>query len=158
MCPRCGLTDNEAHRRGTLHRFYDDICKRVAEGQDPPEIAEALGISRQRAHQIVHLILTKPGFNLPRPKPRTAPLSQLSILLDHMKAGRWHAALKLAAKWQYLGPQKQAITRGADALRHPEFHKQLGKDPDKLVLEGIRALKERYWRKHEELRHPVARW
>lgn len=146
MCPRCGLTDSPTHRRGTLHQKYDEICGMVREGMNPPEIAEALGITRTRAYQIVNLIQKRPGFNLPRPASRTPLLRQLDILLAHMKAGRWHDALKMAARWQHLGPQKEAITRGADALKHPEFHRQLGKNPDKLVAEGIAALKERYWK------------
>lgn len=70
--------------------------------------------------------------------------TQLSILLEHMAAGRWPEALKLAARWQNLGEEKEAITRGKDALVHPEFYKQLGKNPDELVQEGIAALKRRY--------------
>lgn len=70
--------------------------------------------------------------------------SKLSILLEHMESGRMHDALKLAAKFPNLGKYKAAITRGADALKHPEFYRQLGKDPDALVAAGIAALRIRY--------------
>lgn len=70
--------------------------------------------------------------------------TKLSILRAHMKAGRWPVALKMAAKFQELGDHKAAITRGADALTHPGFYRQLGKDPSRLEAEGIVALKARY--------------
>ena len=70
--------------------------------------------------------------------------TQLSILLEYMAAGRWSEALKLAACWQELGDHKAAITRGADALRHPKFYVELGKNPQELIDEGIAALKARY--------------
>ena len=70
--------------------------------------------------------------------------SQLSILIEHMQAERWPEALKMAAKWHDLGAHKAAIERGATALEHPEFYKQLGQDPDALVATGIDALKHRY--------------
>lgn len=72
--------------------------------------------------------------------------TQLSKLTAMMDAGRWHDALKLAARWQDLGDQKAAITRGDAALKHPEFYRQLGQDPDKLVELGIAALRTRYGR------------
>jgi len=70
--------------------------------------------------------------------------TQLSILLDHMQAGRWQEALKMAARWHDLGGHKTVIERGATAIEHPEFYKQLGQDPDALVAAGIDALKHRY--------------
>jgi hypothetical protein len=70
--------------------------------------------------------------------------TKLSLLLEHMAAGRWFAALKLAASFQQLGNHKAAITRAADAINHPEFYRQLGKDPDVLVRLGIAALRARY--------------
>jgi hypothetical protein len=70
--------------------------------------------------------------------------TKLSILLEHMAEARWHEALKMAAKFPDLGPQKVAITRGADALNHPQFYRELGKDPDDLVVIGLAALRARY--------------
>lgn len=72
--------------------------------------------------------------------------TKLSILLEHMEAGRWEDALKLAARFQDLGIHKAAITRAADALKHPNFHRQIGKNPHFLVAIGIEALKARYWK------------
>lgn len=70
--------------------------------------------------------------------------TKLSILLKQMAAALWADALKLAASFQQLGEHKAAITRAADALKHPDFYRQLGKDPDALVQLGIAALRARY--------------
>ncbi len=70
--------------------------------------------------------------------------TKISILREHMAAGRWHDALKMAAKFPQLGDQKVAITRGADALKHPDFYRQLGKDVAVLVDAGVAALRARY--------------
>ncbi len=138
MCPTCGLENNWSHRRGVLHRRIAEIRRLIDEGRTNEQIARAIDISLARAGKIVgHL--RKPA-KFPRDDYRT----KLSTLLEHMDAGRWDAALKLAAKFQQLGEHKGAITRGASALNHPEFHKQLGKDPAVLVAAGIAALKERY--------------
>ncbi len=137
MCPKCGMADSPTHRRGVLHRRNAKIRALIAEGQNGAEIATALGITRQRAHTILRHIR------------QTIPLEQsnqtkLSILLGHMASQRWDEALKLAAKFQHLGEHRREITRGADALKHPEFYRQLRKDPAALIAEGIAALKERY--------------
>jgi hypothetical protein len=52
-------------------------------------------------------------------------------------------ALSRAAKVRdhsYLG---LTIKRGHGALNNPDFYRQLGQDPDKLVEEGIKAMAER---------------
>lgn len=70
--------------------------------------------------------------------------TKLSILKQHMDAGEWTAALSMAAKFQQLGKQKDAIKLGHEATVHAAFYKQLGKNPDELRTLGIEALKQRY--------------
>jgi hypothetical protein len=60
------------------------------------------------------------------------------------RAGDWRAALKIAAAFPYLGRHKVAIERGWQAYARPEFCREVGLDPDRLVAEGIAALRERY--------------
>lgn len=72
------------------------------------------------------------------------PPTKLSVLLGFMQAGEWRKALSLAAKFHDLGAHKKQITRAHDALQNPEFYRQIGKDPEALVREGVEALKERY--------------
>jgi hypothetical protein len=61
-----------------------------------------------------------------------------------MDAGDWRGALRLAASFGRLGDEKAAITRAWDAIVRPDFARQLRRDPDALVAEGVAALKRRY--------------
>lgn len=74
----------------------------------------------------------------------------LSKMKRHLANGDYEEALKLAARWGDLGAHKEAITRGYEALMRPAFYEQLGKDPDFLFREGVRALFERYHIPHTE--------
>lgn len=60
-----------------------------------------------------------------------------------MAAGDWDGAIKLAARVTLFGKQAEAIQRGKEAMANPDFYRQLGRDPEKLRLEAIAALKER---------------
>lgn len=53
-------------------------------------------------------------------------------------------ALHMAAKWADLGTHKDAITRGSAAAKHPDFYRQLKRDPVVCVNAGLAALAERY--------------
>ena len=61
-----------------------------------------------------------------------------------MASGEWRDALKLASSWPRLGTHKTRIERGWAAFRSPEFYRDIGKDPDELIRDGIAALVERY--------------
>lgn len=71
-------------------------------------------------------------------------VKKIDILRGHMQAGRWDDAIRLAAKFPRLGEHKVAITRAADAINHPDFHRQLGRDIQQLVEAGKAALIARY--------------
>lgn len=68
--------------------------------------------------------------------------------LDQVKqaaaANDWALALRIAAKFPQLGEHKRAIVTGHEALVHPEFYRQLRKDPAALVEAGKEALRQRY--------------
>jgi hypothetical protein len=72
------------------------------------------------------------------------PVKKIDTLRDYMSAGQWHEAIKLAAKFPRLGEHKVAITRAKDAIVNPGFCRQLGRDPDALIVAGIAALQDRY--------------
>lgn len=76
--------------------------------------------------------------------PNGSPPRKIDRLRALMAAGLWNEALSLAAKWAHLGPQAGAIRTGHDATAHPDFYRQLRKDPDQLRQAGIDALRERY--------------
>ena len=70
--------------------------------------------------------------------------TKLSKVKAAMTDGDWEQALKLAAKFPILGEHKQAITKAADAIKHPNFYKQTGRDIPALIEAGKSALIERY--------------
>lgn len=71
-------------------------------------------------------------------------ITKLSILQAAMRDGNWRKALSIASKFPRLGAEKGAIVGAHDALRSPSFYRQIGKDPDAMLAEGIAALKTRY--------------
>lgn len=73
-----------------------------------------------------------------------APRSKLSIVREHMAAGRWQEAIRLAAKFPDLGTQKEAITRAHGCYSNPRFFTQLGIDCDAAKEAGKQALIARY--------------
>lgn len=81
---------------------------------------------------------------------RFEPAKKLGILRAHMAACEWRAALALAASFPRLGDHKTAIERGHQAFVRPEFCRAIGRDPDKLIAEAIRALRERYDREESD--------
>lgn len=68
----------------------------------------------------------------------------LAELRGHWAAGDYRKALKLAASWPKLGPQKAAIQQGWAAASNPSFYRQLGKDPQACYQAGLVAVAERY--------------
>jgi hypothetical protein len=73
----------------------------------------------------------------------TNPRTKISILREHMAAGRWPEALSLAAKFPDLGEERAAITRAHGAITNPRFFAQLG-DCASAIAAGKAALLARY--------------
>lgn len=72
------------------------------------------------------------------------PRTKLSILLDHMNAGRWPDALSIAAKFPDLGEHKAVITRAHGCITNPRFFGQIGVDCPAAIESGKAALVQRY--------------
>lgn len=72
------------------------------------------------------------------------PASKPQQILDALAADDKHTALRVAASFQHLGEHKAAITRGWAALQRPEFYREIGQDPDALVVAGMAAVRARY--------------
>ena len=70
--------------------------------------------------------------------------TKLATLKAAAAAGDWPEALRIAARFPQLGDDAPAIKRAHEAAWHPAFFRQLGRDPDELVLAGIEALRRRY--------------
>lgn len=70
--------------------------------------------------------------------------TKLSILREHMAAGRWREAIRLAARFPQLGDQRGAILDAQLAYTSPDFCRGIRKDPAALIEAGIAALRARY--------------
>lgn len=58
--------------------------------------------------------------------------------------GDWPSALRLASRFHDRSNDTVTFKRGFDAYRHPDFYRQLGKDPDQLVGAAIVRLRARF--------------
>lgn len=76
--------------------------------------------------------------------------TKLARIRSAMRAGDWDGALKLASRFQRLGPQAKVIRRAANAINNQAFYEQLGHDVGKLRAEGIAALRERFSKSWEK--------
>lgn len=70
--------------------------------------------------------------------------TKLSVVREHMAAGRWREAIRIAARFPQLGEQRGAILDAQLAYTSPEFCRGIRKNPDQLIADGIAALRSRY--------------
>ncbi len=70
-----------------------------------------------------------------------------------LRAGKWRDALSLANSFGRLGTHAKAIRTAHDAAVHPGFYKQLGKNPDALVADGVDAMLDKYLPEPKENEH-----
>lgn len=70
--------------------------------------------------------------------------TKLAKIRHAMRDENWDEALRLAARFQRLGEQAEAIKRAANAITNPAFYEGLGYNLAKVKDDGIAALKERY--------------
>lgn len=70
--------------------------------------------------------------------------TKLSIIREHMTAGRWREAIRVAARFPQLGEHRGAILDAQLAYTNPEFCRGIRKDPDAMIRAGIEALRARY--------------
>jgi len=67
-----------------------------------------------------------------------------ATIRDHVAAGRWREAFRIAVKLRGLGDDAKVIARAQDGLARPDFCRQLGRDPDVLVEAGKAVLRRRW--------------
>jgi hypothetical protein len=72
------------------------------------------------------------------------PPTKLSKLKAAFAKGDHLAAIRIAANFPRLGDHQAAITRAWAAARNPNFYREIGQDPEALVLAGVDALREKY--------------
>jgi hypothetical protein len=71
-------------------------------------------------------------------------IKKIDILKDLMVNGSTEKAICYAAKFPRLGKHDKAIKQAAGAINNPSFYSQIGKEPDKLIEQGYKALIDRY--------------
>jgi 5-carboxymethyl-2-hydroxymuconate isomerase len=70
--------------------------------------------------------------------------TKLSIVRQHMRAGEWQDAIRLAARFPRLDHHRAAILDAHNAYTNPRFLVQLGRDLDALKAAGRQALIDRF--------------
>lgn len=70
--------------------------------------------------------------------------TKLSKVVAAYSAGNTTEAIRLAAKFPRLGEHKEAITRAWAAIQSPEFYREMGQAPERLIEAGVEALRVRY--------------
>ena len=72
------------------------------------------------------------------------PATKLSKLRGFYAVGDMHGALRIAAKFPDLGPERGAILTAWGAIQNPRMYEQMGNDPQALVAVGVAALRAKY--------------
>lgn len=72
------------------------------------------------------------------------PRSKASIVKEHMAAGRWQEAIRLAARFPRLDEHRAAILDAHGAYTNPRFLAQIGRDIAALKEAGREALINRF--------------
>lgn len=70
--------------------------------------------------------------------------TKISIAKRKFIEGKKIESLKMVSKFKRLGKEKDIIRLAVDCLNNESFYKQLGKDTDKCVEDGIEAIKNKY--------------
>jgi hypothetical protein len=72
------------------------------------------------------------------------PPTKLSQIRDALARGDEVAALRVAARFPVLGAHRERIQRAWAAHANPTTYADMGYDVEKLVQDGVAALRERY--------------
>jgi len=92
------------------------------------------------------LALGAKGFIL-RPMSKVAPASpksNLETMRELIAKEDWTTAFRIASSFKNLGAQKARITRAWEVIQRPDFYRQIRKDPEAIIADGIAALRERF--------------
>jgi hypothetical protein len=68
------------------------------------------------------------------------------LIRTALDRGDWLSALRVASRFHDRSDDTLTFKRGFDAYRHPDFYRQLGKDPEKLVDAAVTRLLARFRR------------
>jgi hypothetical protein len=70
--------------------------------------------------------------------------SKISKVRAAWAAGDRISALRIAARFFDRSADTKSFKRGMDAHNHPDFYRQLGKDPEQILAEALGSLARRF--------------
>lgn len=70
--------------------------------------------------------------------------TKIAAIRDMAEQGDWHEAIRLAGTFPRLGEHRVSICRAKEAVCRPDFQRQLGRDPDQLIVDGIAAMRDKW--------------
>jgi len=70
--------------------------------------------------------------------------SKVSRVRNAWAAGDRVGALRIAARFFDRSADTKSFQRGMNAHNHPDFYRQLGKDPEQVVAEALEKLVTRF--------------
>lgn len=82
-------------------------------------------------------------FDHPRQPTKTME-SKADRIRTALADGDWLSALRTGAHFYDRSTDTILFKRGFDAYQHPEFYRQLGKDPDKMVEAAMTRMHARF--------------
>jgi len=82
--------------------------------------------------------------DLPRGKAPGEPLSAVELVRAAVAAEDWHTALRIGKELSGLGEDEAILRRAWEALIRPGFLRQVKKDPEVALAEGVATLRRRY--------------
>lgn len=81
---------------------------------------------------------------LPKGKAPGEPPTAVELVRAAVAAEDWHTALRLAKELSGLGEDEAILRRAWEAVVRPEFLRQVKKDPEVALAEGVTTLRRRY--------------
>ena len=71
-------------------------------------------------------------------------MSKCSKIREAWASGDGIGALRIAARFFDRSADTQIFKRGMNAHNHPDFYRQLHKDPDQITVAAVRLLAEKF--------------
>ena len=71
-------------------------------------------------------------------------MSKCSKICEAWHRGDRIGALRIAARFFDRSEDTQIFKRGMDAHNHPDFYRQLHKDPDQITVAAVQLLAEKF--------------
>ena len=70
--------------------------------------------------------------------------SKISKVRSAWAAGDEIGALRIAARFFDRSADTKSFKRGMDAHNHPDFYRQIGRDPEQLLMKALENLAQRF--------------